>query len=191
MLIYSRLHFAPGVDCILGFKKCHFVFYSQIIRIMFSCRGSAFFHWSWGKNARCSFLHNRAVQVADAITCKKGRVIIYLLGKEELRQQRHSLASQSCDDSPTCFPHSRQINGRFILHIDMLWNIMILFVLTYFQIPAAPVAQIDFSSAKSKKKKLDSSIDGKTTRNKVGKSLPVPCPRVKRGSETYASFLQH
>ncbi|KAM4526904.1 uncharacterized protein V3H82_001158 isoform 1-T1 [Fundulus diaphanus] len=57
------------------------------------------------------------------------------------------------------------------------------------KIPAAPVAQIDFSSAKSKKKKLDSSIDGRTTINKVGKSLPVPCPRVKRGSETYASFF--
>ncbi|XP_048023246.1 uncharacterized protein LOC125253351 isoform X1 [Megalobrama amblycephala] len=47
------------------------------------------------------------------------------------------------------------------------------------KIPAAPVALIDFSSAKAKKIKLDRSIDGRTTDNKVGKSLP--CPRVKRG----------
>ncbi|XP_070410529.1 uncharacterized protein [Nothobranchius furzeri] len=50
-------------------------------------------------------------------------------------------------------------------------------------IPAAPVAMIDFSSAKSKKLKLDRSIDGRTTDSKPVKLLL--CPRVKKGSETY------
>lgn len=63
-----------------------------------------------------------------------------------------------------------------------------IFGLAYFQISAAPVTLIDFSSAKSKKLKLDHSLDGETTQNKVGKSLL--CPRVKRGSETYCSFFE-
>uniref|UniRef100_A0A1A8UK67 YqaJ viral recombinase domain-containing protein n=1 Tax=Nothobranchius furzeri TaxID=105023 RepID=A0A1A8UK67_NOTFU len=46
---------------------------------------------------------------------------------------------------------------------------------------------IDFSSAKSKKLKLDRSIDGRTTDSKPVKSLL--CPRVKKGSETYNRFI--
>ncbi|KAK7886436.1 hypothetical protein WMY93_026057 [Mugilogobius chulae] len=57
------------------------------------------------------------------------------------------------------------------------------------KIPAAPVAVIDFSSAKSKKLRLDCSIEGSTTENKVGKMHP--CPRVERGSETYLSFFEN
>lgn len=109
------------------------------------------------------------------------------LSSSTFNLHKHSLASQSCDDCLTSFPHSHRINARFILHIDMLWNIMIFFVFTYFQIPAAPVALIDFSSAKSKKQKLDCSTDGRTTAQKVWKSLL--CPRVTRESETYASFF--
>lgn len=51
------------------------------------------------------------------------------------------------------------------------------------KIAAAPVAMIDFSSAKSKKLRLDRSIDGRITEHKPGKS--VLCPRVKKGSEAY------
>ncbi|XP_039908249.1 uncharacterized protein LOC120746819 isoform X1 [Simochromis diagramma] len=56
------------------------------------------------------------------------------------------------------------------------------------KIPACPVTLIDFSSAKSKKRKLECSIDGCTSTQKVGKSLP--CPRVQRDSETYCRFFE-
>jgi len=58
-----------------------------------------------------------------------------------------------------------------------------------FQIPAAPVAHIDFSSAKSKKQKLDDAIAGNSTEQPKVVN-PVQCPRVKKGSETYARFFE-
>uniref|UniRef100_A0A1A8DBE7 SWIM-type domain-containing protein n=1 Tax=Nothobranchius kadleci TaxID=1051664 RepID=A0A1A8DBE7_NOTKA len=57
------------------------------------------------------------------------------------------------------------------------------------EVPAAPVAEIDFFSAKSKKLKPDCSTDGRTAENEPGKC--PPCPRVKRGSETYCRFLEN
>ncbi len=55
-----------------------------------------------------------------------------------------------------------------------------------FQIPSALVTVRDFS-AKSKKQKLDDVIAGTTEEPKVMK--PLICPRVKKGSETYAKFF--
>lgn len=59
---------------------------------------------------------------------------------------------------------------------------------TFFQIPAAPVAHIDFSSAKSKKQKLDDAIAGRSTEQHTVEK-PVQCPKVKRGSEEYDKFF--
>ncbi|XDV21196.1 hypothetical protein PO909_026341 [Leuciscus waleckii] len=57
------------------------------------------------------------------------------------------------------------------------------------KIPASPVALIDFSSAKSKKQKLDDAIAGKSTEQPKVVN-PLQCPRVKKGSETYARFFE-
>ena len=58
------------------------------------------------------------------------------------------------------------------------------------QIPAARVAMIDFSSAKSKKKKLDNAIAGRTGEQLTLPRPTVQCPRVKQGSEAYVQFFE-
>ncbi len=64
-----------------------------------------------------------------------------------------------------------------------------LYAFQILQIPAAPIALIDFSAAKSKKKKMDDAITGKSTEQAKAEKT-VQCSRVKRGSETYGRFFE-
>ena len=57
-----------------------------------------------------------------------------------------------------------------------------------FQIPVAPVADIDFSSAKAKKQKLDLAISGSDI--KEHKAPLKSCPCVAPGSPTYKKFFE-
>ncbi|KAI4802438.1 hypothetical protein KUCAC02_020274, partial [Chaenocephalus aceratus] len=52
-------------------------------------------------------------------------------------------------------------------------------------IPAAPVAMIDFSSAKSKKQKLDDAIAGRTGEKHTFQRPTVQGSKLERGSERY------
>ncbi|XP_034058948.1 uncharacterized protein LOC117537732 [Gymnodraco acuticeps] len=58
------------------------------------------------------------------------------------------------------------------------------------KIPAAPVAMIDFSSAKSKKQKLDDAIAGRTGEKHTFQRPTVQGSKLERGSERYMQFFK-
>ncbi|XP_034072435.1 uncharacterized protein LOC117546338 isoform X1 [Gymnodraco acuticeps] len=62
--------------------------------------------------------------------------------------------------------------------------------LSHVQIPAAPVAMIDFSSAKSKKQKLDDAIAGRTGEKHTFQRPTVQGSKLERGSERYMQFFK-
>lgn len=60
--------------------------------------------------------------------------------------------------------------------------------LNFLQIPVGPVAEIDFSSARAKKQRLDNAISGSTPVTKV--TLKTTIPHVLPGTDTYKEFFE-